>query len=285
MSSRAPFQIAGAAVLLLLAAGNAIALEETVFEPFVGMTVTDLTFSGNNTTHEHVIRLWLEIQEGDTLVFETLDEDVGRLENLSIFGFINVEPSGTEGGVALEYVFREMPSYIPYIAFRFTEQNGFSVGPAISAVNLGGKAARVSGRLLFGGTTTFILSYKNPWIPRFKKKRIEVTFDASYLQRLDELNEFNETSVEVTPWIAHYKGASFLEWMAGTSRWGRTKTEDARSQQHRQLLPVRRRGRARHAGFVARPGPRLVDRGRGDRLRGRRELSQHELRRPALATL
>jgi outer membrane protein assembly factor BamA len=146
-----------------------------------------------------------------------LEEGYINLENLSIFGSIEIDVKEKGDGVALEYTFREMPSFIPYLAFRYTEENGFSVGPAISSVNLTGRAIGLSGRLLFGGTTQMIIKMKWPWITG--DYRLSLDLDANHIVREDKLNEFEETSTELTPWFGRWLGETGrLQGMAGYFR-------------------------------------------------------------------
>jgi outer membrane protein insertion porin family len=198
----------GVLVLLLgLLPATAHALvSESVFRPYEGMPIVGVTFTGNNSTRDFVIEREIGLAVGDTLSMERVVEGVRNLVNLGIFGSVDVLPVERENGVSLEYQFREMPSFIPYLAFRYTEENGFSIGPALSSVNLFGRAIRVSGRLLFGGTSEFDLMVDYPWITG--DYHLGMDLAASHLVRDDEVRGFEETSDEVTPWIKRYIGKS-----------------------------------------------------------------------------
>lgn len=168
-----------------------------------GITVTDVSWSGNNVTKDFVIARELEIQEGRPFHAAAMADDVQRLENLGIFATIQAKPTRVGDGVTVEYTFVEMPSYIPYLAFRFTEENGWSIGPALSSVNLLGRDITVSGRVLFGGTTTFIVDGSYPWM---FGDHVSLDLSARYLIRDDELRDFEERSTEFTPWMGTYLG-------------------------------------------------------------------------------
>ena len=172
--------------------------------PYENKTITAMTLSGNNSTRDYIIQREFDLEVGDPLDIDELAEGYQNLENLGIFGSIIVNVKEDGDGVAVEWLFREMPPFIPYLAFRYTEENGFSVGPAISSVNLFGRALRLSGRVLFGGTNTAILTMRWPWITG--SYHLSFDLDASHLIRDDELNEFEETSDEITPWIGRYVG-------------------------------------------------------------------------------
>jgi outer membrane protein assembly factor BamA len=96
-----------------------------------------------------------------------------------------------------------MPSYIPYVAFSYTEENGWSVGPALASVNLFGRGIRTGARFLFGGATTFNLDVWHPWIG---DDHTSLDLRSSALVRDDTLREFEERSVEVTPWVGRHWG-------------------------------------------------------------------------------
>ena len=191
-------------LFLLLPAAVLADIDEEAFRRYEGKPIVEIKFTGNNSTRDFVIAREIEVAVGDTFSAKALNEGEQNLENLGIFGSINVLVTETPDGVALEYQFREMPPFIPYIAFRYTEENGFSVGPAISSVNLFGRAIAVSGRALFGGTTTFALRLRYPWITGDYRLGLDLT--ANHLIRDDELVGFEEASDEVTPWVQRYIG-------------------------------------------------------------------------------
>jgi outer membrane protein assembly factor BamA len=90
-----------------------------------------------------------------------------------------------------------MPWIIPYVAFRYTEQNGWSIGPAVSAVNVFGRAFYLSGRFLVGGTTTFEADFR--WPALTESARLDGR--VAHLTRRDDLNGFEEASDELLPWL------------------------------------------------------------------------------------
>lgn len=190
--------------LLLVPATGWAEYDASLYETHQGKPITSITFSGNNSTKEYVITREIEIAVGDTLDLATIEEGYINLENLGIFGSIEIIATEDGNGVALEYKFREMPAFIPYIAFRYTEENGFSVGPAISSVNLFGRGVLLSGRLLFGGTAQAIVKLRYPWITG--DYHLSLDLDANHIVRDDKLNEFEEVSTELTPWLGRYIG-------------------------------------------------------------------------------
>jgi outer membrane protein insertion porin family len=167
-------------------------------EIFAGRLVSDITISGNNVTEVYVIRREIHTQVGDTLSIAGVEGDIGRLENLGIFAEIQVVATGYSNGVGLEYQVREMPWIVPYVAFRYTEENGWAVGPAASSVNLFGRDILLSARALFGGVNTFEVSLNWPWITG---NHFGFDLQAAKLNREQVILDFEEDSYEVTPWV------------------------------------------------------------------------------------
>jgi outer membrane protein insertion porin family len=170
---------------------------------FEGVTVHRVFWTGNNVTRDHVIARELATREGEPFRVKALLADYVRLENLGVFAKIEIATALVEDGVEVEFRLVEMPSYIPYLAFRYTEENGWSVGPALSSVNLFGRVITLSGRALFGGTTTLLMDFAYPWITG---NHVSLTARAAYLTRQDEVRDFEETSWELMPWIGKFLG-------------------------------------------------------------------------------
>ena len=116
--------------------------------PFAGKSVAAIDVVGQETTRERVIRREIQTAVGEPLSLETVEADVVRLDNLSIFAEIRVEAASAGEGVRLVYHFKEMPAWIPWVGFSYTEQDGFSGGPKLSALNLKGQAIALTGRSL-----------------------------------------------------------------------------------------------------------------------------------------
>lgn len=194
--------------------------DPAALEPHSGKLVVDLTISGNNVTKYYVIRREIHTAEGDTLSLETIKKDIERLKNLGIFADITILPTQYSNGVGLEFEFREMPWIFPYVAFRYTEENGWSVGPALTSVNLFGRAISVSGRWLFGGTNTFDLLFNWPWLTG---NHISLKLSASHLVRDQVVLDFEEDSWEVSPWVGTWIGETGR--LEGTLSWFQMKAD------------------------------------------------------------
>ena len=171
---------------------------------FSGRRVGAIDLEGLRTTKEYIVRREIWTAPGDTLDLARLNQDVTRLENLSIFAEVLVSISGGGGeGVRLRFKFREMPPVIPVIAFLYTEENGFSIGPGVSSLNLTGRAISLSGRAYVGGADQYWVRSILPWIAG---NHFSIDFYAAELSRPDIRNDFNERSGEVTLKVGTYVG-------------------------------------------------------------------------------
>jgi outer membrane protein assembly factor BamA len=150
-----------------------------------------------------VITRELDTKVGDPFRLDTLRLDLVRLENLGVFADTKVVPTADGEAVRLGFEFREMPPVIVYPSFSYTEENGFSYGPAVSALNLGGRGIRLSARAFFGGSSQRFARFTWPWI---RGDHVSLDFSGGRLERDDSLNGFREQSWEFTPWLGTYLG-------------------------------------------------------------------------------
>jgi outer membrane protein insertion porin family len=191
-----------------LALGPATASADFVREavaPHEGKIVASIGTSGANVTRSHVISREIETRAGEPLSLATLEDDVQRLLNLQIFSNVRVEAEPAEGGqVTLRFLLTENSSWLPGLAFAYTEENGVSIGPSLSAVNFGGRDIDGSVKAYFGGTTQYVLQMGWPWIGG--EDHLGMGLRAAHLQRADELNGFEETSDEFSPRVSRYLG-------------------------------------------------------------------------------
>ena len=191
---------------LLLAPGGGLAAQAaTDPQPaaHAGRLVTAVEIAGRDVTREHVIRREIETRPGQPLELETLAADLQRLRNLGIFAEVGAGTEAEGEGVRVTFTVREMPPWIPFLALSYTEENGFSAGPGVSALNLTGRQMTLSGRAEFVGATQYRARLLWPWVTGE-----HVSFDlyAAHLQRDDTLNGFRERSDEFTPTVGRYLG-------------------------------------------------------------------------------
>ena len=170
---------------------------------YAGRSVTSIAIRGHETTREEVIRREIRAAVGEPFVVETAAADIQRLDNLSVFAEVDVEGTGDGDGVALTYTVKEMPAWIPWAGFTYTEQDGFSAGPKFSALNLGGRAISLGARAYFGGARQYSARLTWPWI---SGNHVSLDFYGARLSRSDTLNDFKETSYEFTPSVGTWLG-------------------------------------------------------------------------------
>lgn len=170
---------------------------------YEGYFVTRVDVEGFKKTKEFIVRREIRIQPGQVFHVVDAQADLTRLENIGIFSSGEIVAVAADSTVALTYHVREMPWIVPYPRFRYTEQNGWSFGAGVASVNIDGRATRLSGSFLVGGVDSWSFRYRYPWITG---NHLSFDLVAADFKRFDELNDFNERSLEFTPWIGSYIG-------------------------------------------------------------------------------
>lgn len=189
--------------MALLSGSTAYGQDPAVFAPFETKPVSRIQYTGNRVTRDFVLTRELETKVGEPLRLETVRADLVRLENLGVFAETNVRLAAEGEGVSVGLEFREMPPIILYPSFSYTEENGFSYGPAVSTLNLAGRAIRLSAKVFFGGASQRFARLTWPWIGG---NHVSLDFNGGRLERDDTLNGFREKSWEFTPWLGTWLG-------------------------------------------------------------------------------
>jgi outer membrane protein assembly factor BamA len=189
-----------ALLFLAVAAGGG---DPAAFAPFENRPVTAIRLEGNHVTRAYVITRELETRGGEAFHHATLEADLQRLENLGLFAEMSVRPEADGDGVSLLLHVREMPAIIALPSFIYTEENGFSYGGALSAMNLTGRGISLSARLYFGGTDQRWARLSYPWIT---SNHLSVDFFGGSRERADTMNGFEENSWEFTPGVGRWLG-------------------------------------------------------------------------------
>jgi outer membrane protein insertion porin family len=192
------------------------------FKSYEGKTVTLITVTGNRVTKDFVISREIVVKIGEPLSIAELKKSVQNLNNLDIFSSIKVTGAEDEDGVSINITVREMPWIIPYLKFKYNEENGWSVGPTVSSLNLLGRGIKLSAFVLFGGTTTFSVIGSYPWITG---NHVSLDLTAQHLIRDDKLNHFEENSDQFTPWLGTYIGDNGR--LKGTVSWFRMDSDSS----------------------------------------------------------
>jgi outer membrane protein insertion porin family len=160
-----------------------------------GRTVESVEFEGRRVTREGVLAREIHTRAGEPLEVAMVLDDLQRLQNMQIFSEVGVTvDAGDDERVRVRYVVKEMNSWLPTLAAQYTEENGLSIGPGVSALNLTGRNIRVTGSAIFGGTTQYWVDFNWPWITGH---HVGLRGRAAHLDRYDNLNEFQESSNEL----------------------------------------------------------------------------------------
>jgi len=198
---------------------------------FEGQSIVRIGVQGNRFTRDYVI--WREVRSrvGQPFSVKQMQDDVRRLDNLDIFSSVDVLPSRAEGGVVLSIQVREIPPAVPYISYDVTDEDGWSYGPALKAVNMLGRDVYVTGSALFGGKTTFLLEVNDPWIAA---NHLSLDLVLARIERFNELDGFGETTLEFSPWLGVYAGehgrlrAGFSYFAVSSDTAGHTLSTDGK---------------------------------------------------------
>ncbi len=176
------------------------------------LKILTITLDSLHHTHAHVVTRELIHQVGNKFLCADWQREKTRLEDLDIFAEITLHPIRLDSGIDLHYEFHELPSYIPFGTVNKTDQNGWSIGPALAALNFWGEAIRLDFMARFGGTTEYQMSLSSPWIGSYP-----IRYDLAFLV-VDDTNSFehfHERSRRIKldliqeihgPWHAVYYG-------------------------------------------------------------------------------
>jgi len=160
-------------------------------ENFYGKTVSKIVIEGLNRTRQENVLRELASKEGQPYTAETAREDPKRLDRLRIFSSYKIEVIDEKDSVVLKIQVREIFPYLPTLSLDVSDETGVSLGPGFKAINLFGKQVLLSVAARFGGATDFEVVFRNPW---FAGNHMSYQSDFRYVDRLNELDNFNETS-------------------------------------------------------------------------------------------
>jgi outer membrane protein assembly factor BamA len=164
-----------------------------------------IDLDGRKVTREELIRRRILTAVGSPLSVETVAADVARLVNLGAFADVRAEVAEMEpaGSVRLVFILSETYSILPVPALLYTEENGFSYGVGVSAPNLSGRALKLGGKVFFGGTRQYWVTFDAPWLYKGDRHR---SFNAflGKRDRDDELRGFRESSYEARPTFGRF---------------------------------------------------------------------------------
>lgn len=151
------------------------------------LIVRALRFEGLKATRETIVRRELEQVPGSAFSCAVWERERIRLEDLDIFAEVRLRAASD----TLVYTFRELPPYIPFVSAILTEQDGFSMGPALASLNFLGRDIRLEAMARFGGTTEFMLSAGSPWLGSWP---VEYDVAAIWVDSWNPFEKFHEDS-------------------------------------------------------------------------------------------
>jgi len=129
--------------------------------------VRRVTFSGNTTTRDEILRREMRQHEGSWIATEKVDRGRIRLQRLGFFGAVNVETppvAGTTDQVDVHYTVEEKPSGSFSAGLGFSQTGGLTFQTSITQDNFLGSGKRVS--FTFNNSEVnrrYGFSYSNPY--------------------------------------------------------------------------------------------------------------------------
>ncbi len=155
-------------------------------EKFESAIVSGIRYQGLLHTRPAVVDREMRHREGSHFNCLEWEQEKKRLQGLDIFADIALYFQDNDGAVDLEYRFKEVPAYIPFVTVKKTDQDGFSAGPALASLNFLGQAIRLQGSARFGGTNEILLLVSSRWL-----HTLPIKYDLAYI-RVDSDNAFDD---------------------------------------------------------------------------------------------
>lgn len=131
-----------------------------------GPAVQDIRVEGLQRTRPSLVLQQLASRVGEPYTPERKRLDSLYLDRLGIFSSIEITPKEVPGGVLLHVQLKETLPVAPYVSATVTQENGPSVGPAVGAINLFGKAWNANVAVEFGGAANVYLLMRSPRLSR-----------------------------------------------------------------------------------------------------------------------
>jgi outer membrane protein assembly factor BamA len=179
-----------------------------------GLTISAVTVEGLRYTRSGVVQQELKQQPGSRFSCATWEKEHGRLKDLDVFSDVALDARPSGDSVALTYRFRELPPYVPLLTVNKTDQDGFSLGPHVAALNFLGTAKRVEVLARFLGTTEYQASISGRQL-----FGMPIEFDAAWIHvdSYNSFDDFHENSHRFKgdgfwPWSEHFGMVGLAEW-------------------------------------------------------------------------
>ena len=170
------------------------AAAQQAVQPYEGRTIAVVTVTGLRSIKESIVRDQIESRAGQPYRQAIADEDVVRLDRLGVFSDIRVTPGGTDEALQLNVSVVETLRILPLVSMAVSDENGFSIGPAVKLLSLRGRPHELSLTARFGGSTLFEFSEVSP---EFTRASVWHTAKATLRERVNEVEQFDERSVDL----------------------------------------------------------------------------------------
>ena len=163
-------------------------------QQYEGKTIAAVTVTGLRSIKESIVRDQIESRAGQPYRQAVADEDVIRLDRLGVFSDISVTPAGADEALQLTVRLVETLRILPLVSMAVSDENGFSIGPAVKLLSMRGRPQELSLTARFGGSTLFEFSETSPELTRAP---LWHTAKATLRERVNEVEQFDERSVDV----------------------------------------------------------------------------------------
>ncbi len=178
------------------------------------LVVASVSLAGLRITRPGVVLQELRQRVGRKFSCRDWEKERNRLKDLDVFASVSLQARSFGDSVALRYRFVELPPYVPLLTVDKTDQDGWSIGPHVLALNFLGTAKQVDLLARFLGTTEYQASVSGRQL--FGRP---IEFDAAWIH-VDSYNpydSFHEYSHRIKcegywPWTEHFGAVWLGEW-------------------------------------------------------------------------
>lgn len=160
--------------------------------------VRRISFSGNTSTSDHVLRREMRQLEGAPVSTQKIEQSKSRLERLGFFGSVNVETRdvpGTIDQVDIEFSVTEQPTANINLSLGFSGDNGFNVGAGLQNNNWLGSGKNFGVNVQTGRSlTAYNLTLRDPfYTPDGVSRSVRFFFRQRDFDEIDVSNFASDT--------------------------------------------------------------------------------------------
>ena len=158
--------------------------------------ISKIIVEGNQRTKDYIIRRELTSRAGESLDENKLSEDKNRLLNMGIFSEVWLHYIVENDSATVFVIVCERISIVPFPLLYYDEMDGWSYGGGIYHRNFNGMNRTVRFYSLFGGSTQYYLTLRDPWL---WGDRISFEFEIARMAREHPYENFHQ--IEDNIWI------------------------------------------------------------------------------------